>query len=421
MYLASISIDYKNPPIGFPGRFALTESDKLNLHKMLLSQENIDAVIIIQTCNRFEIYFTDNTESEGIHQAKNVLLRRFGEDIEDFLFVKTYLDTLNHIFRVVSSLESMVVGENQILSQCKDAYYYSKEHGFTDGVLKLAFEKTLKLGKLVRTETQISKGKVSISSIAVDMINKVCPLKDKKILLVGNGKMASLIAEYLNDFEISNLTVIGRTPERLFNFCNLYNAQAADFSYLPEVLKSVDVIFSATSAPKVLIKKKLVKKVMRYREHPLYIVDLAVPRDIDPSASKINNVHIYSYNNLEEIANKNVRARLSEVCRVEEIIKRENDYFMKKLRQLHIEKYFTNLNKYTESIRNRELEKAICMLGGVCEPKVKKVLEGFSKSLMKKLMHNFLLKIRENPLDAEELEKFTKIFMGCIDLPSNQS
>ncbi len=421
MYLASISIDYKNPPVGFPDRFFLNESDKLDLHKMLLSKKNINAVIIIQTCNRFEINFTDNTESEGLKQAKNVLLTRFGEDIKNFLSVKTYLDTLNHLFRVVTSIESMVVGENQILSQCKEAYNYSKKHGFTDSVLELAFEKAIKLGKLVRSETQISKGKVSIASIAVDMINKVCPLKDKKILLFGNGKMASLIAEYIKEFEISNMIVIGRTPEKLFNFCKLFNAQAADFYYLPEILKSVDVVLSATSAPKVLIKKKLVKKVMRYRKHPLYFMDIAVPRDIDPSASKINNVHIYSYKDLREIANKNLEARLSEVCKVEKIINRENENFMKKLRQLHIEKYFANLNKYTESIRNKELEKAIYMLDGVIEPKIKQVLEGFSKSLMKKLMHNFLSQVRENPLDAEELEKFTNLFMGYRDLPSNQS
>ncbi|MHA2326222.1 MAG: glutamyl-tRNA reductase, partial [Promethearchaeota archaeon] len=417
----SISIDYKNPPLGFPDRFALTKSDMSDLHKLFLKQKNIDAVIIIQTCNRFEIYFTDNSEDEGKLQAIGVLLRRFGEDIEEFLSLKTYLDTLNHLFRVVCSLESLVVGENQILAQCKEAYYYSTDNGFTDKVLELVFEKALRIGKLVRSRTQISRGKVSISSIAVDMINNVCPLSDKKILLIGNGKMASLIAEYLKDFEISSLTVIGRTPERVFKFCKLFNAQAADISYLPDILESVDIVLSATSAPKVLIKRKQVKKVMSFRKHPIYFMDIAVPRDIDPSASKINNVHIYSYTDLKEIANKNLRARMSEICKVEAIIKRENESFMKKLRQLHVSRYFTNLNKYTESIRNKELEKAICMLGGVYEPKIKQILEGLSKSLMKKLMHNFLLQVRENPLDERELEKFTKLFIGSTDSSSNQS
>ena len=419
MYLANISIDYKNPPSGFLDRFALQDTAKLKLYKELMGQENIEAVITLQTCNRFEIYFTDKSETAGIEQAKKVLINQFGEDIKTYLSIKTYLETLKHLFRVVSSLESMIVGENQILSQCKEAYIYANEHGFTNRVLKLAFEKAINLGKKVRAETKISKGKVSISSVAVDMIDKICSLNRKKILLIGNGKMANLLAEYLKGFDITELTVVGRTPERVNNFCNVHGAQAANYKYLPEVLENVDIVFSATSAPRILIKKKVIKKIMRNRNYnPLYFVDIAVPRDIDPSASRIPNVQIYSFNDFKEISEKNMKARISEICKVEEIIEMDYKKLAKQLRNLHIEQYFASLNKYTESIRNNELEKAICMLGSVYEPKIKKVLEGFSKSLMKKLMHNFLLKIREHPLDEEELKKFTNIFMGCSDLPS---
>ena len=412
MYIANISISYKNPPLGFPDRFALVESAKRELYEDLVAHENIEGALILQTCNRFEVYFTDNLDADGIKQAKEVLINRFGEDIKNHMDVKSYLKTVKHLFRVVSSLESMVIGEDQILSQFREAFKYASNLGYTNRVLNLVFDKALKLGKQVRTETQISKGKVSISSVAVDMAENISSLKNKRVLLIGNGRMASLVAEYLKNFDISEIFVVGRTSEKVIKFCEIYGAQGANFRELPEILSSVDIVFSATKAPHTLIKKDIIKRAMTNRILPLIIVDIAVPSDVDPSASEIPNVRLYSIKDLKNISNQNLKNRMEEVCKVEKIIEEEHLKFANKIQNLHIERYFASLIKYTESIRCKELEKAVQILGNVCEPKVKKVLEGFSKSLMKKLMHNFLSEIRTNPLNEKELKKFAEIFIG---------
>lgn len=413
MHLASISISYKNPPPGFPDRYALRDSEKLILYRNLVRQKNIDAVVIIQTCNRFEIYFTDKTELGGINQAKEILMERFGRNIASYLSIKTYLESVKHLFRVVSSLESMVIGENQILSQCREAFLYACDHGFTNKILNIMFEEAMQIGKKIRTETNISKGNVSISSVAVNMIENVCSLDNKVILVIGNGKMASLLVEYLKMYKLSKLIIVGRTEEKVKSFCEEYYGQASTFGCLSDHLVIADILFSATAAPHILIDKEKIENAIKYRSNPLYMIDIAVPRDLDPSISELHDVFLYSFSDLQKISKKNLELRLKEISKVEDIINDEYRRFAHKLENIHIEKYFASLNKYAESIRTKELEKALCMLGEVCEPKIKDVLEGFSISLTKKMLHNFLTEIRKNPIREKELEKFTNLFIGC--------
>ena len=415
MYIANLSISYKNPPTGFPDRFALQDSAKKDLYRKLLDQNNIKGAIILQTCNRFEVYFTDDTEARGIEQAKSVILNAFGEDIKRNIITNSYLDTVKHLYRVVSSLESMVIGENQILAQCKEAFKYASKFGFTNRILNMVFTNAIKLGKKARADTQISNGKVSISSVAVDMVGKISTLENKRVLLIGTGNMATLVAEYLGCFKLTEMIVVGRTPEKVLKFCEDYGGQASNFKELPEKLKQVDIVFSATSAPKILVDKDLIKQAMENRDFPMIIVDIAVPSDVDPTASDIKNVQVYSIEDLRDISKQNIESRMNEIHKVEDLIEFEYKKFADKIQNLHIERYFATISKYAESIRCSELEKAIGLLGNTHEPKVKQVLEGLSKSLIKKLMHNFLSEIRTNPYSEEEMKKLTEIFMGCSE------
>lgn len=362
------------------------------------------------------MYFTYNSYSIGVECVKDIIIKKFGEGIRDYINIDMYLDTIMHLFRVVCSIESMVIGENQILSQCREAFKYSSNLGCTNKIFYLAFDTAFKIGKKVRAETQISNGKVSIPSIAVDMVEKVTSLSNKQVLLIGNGKMAKLIAEYLKLFDISNLFVVGRNNERVQNFCKLNGGQASDFKALSKILTQVDIVFSATSAPKILVKEKTIRQAMVNRIRPLILVDIAVPSDIDPLASEIPNVQAYSIKDLKELFDKNLKARSNEIQKVEEIIEEGYCRFIKKLQNFHINRYFAPLIKYIDSIRNKELEKAICMFGSECNPRIKKVLDGFSKSLVKKIFHNFLTEVRTNPLNEKDMKKFTEIFTGCSNI-----
>ncbi len=409
MYIANIRITFKTAPHDEISRLALVDSEKRKLYETLLTQENINEVVIVQTCNRFEVYFSGKGESNGMIQAHKVLLDWFGASTAKYMVRNTYLDAVVHLFKMTSSLESMVVGESQILAQVKGSFNYASKNNYCGKILKLTFQKALSVGKNVRSETGISDGKVSISSLAVDLANQRNSIKDKKIIIVGTGKMASLVAEYLPLFEYREFVVIGRTKEKLKKFCKKYSGRPLFFDYLSKELEDADVVFSATSCPNVLITKEMIEKVMVDRIQSLIIIDIAMPEDVDPTVGEIPHVAYFCIDDLQEISKRNMVNRHNEAKRAEAIIEEEINMFKKKLQNINIDHLLSHMNNYTEDIRQREIQKTIKMLGDI-EPKTQMVIEGLSKSLTKKMMHNFLLSFKSNHVSTEEVEKLVNLF-----------
>ena len=215
MYIANIRVTHANAQHEIIDRMTMSKSEMAEFMENFIALEHVSEALILQTCNRFEIYYSGKDEQEGRQNARKFVLDKFGDSIADYLISDSYLDTLNHLFRVVSSVDSMVVGENQIQAQVKDALEFASRRQFSGRVIEPLFQKALSMGKRIRTETQISNGKVSISSIAVDLANKHSEIENKNITIVGTGKMASLLADYLPTFRPQGLTVIGRNSERL--------------------------------------------------------------------------------------------------------------------------------------------------------------------------------------------------------------
>ncbi|MCK4969278.1 MAG: hypothetical protein KAS77_02075, partial [Thermoplasmata archaeon] len=236
MYIANLRITYETASHDVLSRMALNVDSLTDLYRALLTQDNIEEVVILQTCNRFEIFFSGKGEEKGRVQARKVILNTFGANTARYLVEDLWVDTIGHLFRLVSSIDSLIVGENQILSQVKEAFGYSSEHHYCSRVLRPTFQKALSVGKLVRTETDISKGKVSVASAAVDLANELESFDGKKVVMVGSGKMASLLAEYLCTFDLGELVVVGRTPERLEQFCCEYPGRPVPFDELEKEL-----------------------------------------------------------------------------------------------------------------------------------------------------------------------------------------
>jgi glutamyl-tRNA reductase len=310
----------------------------------------------------------------------------------------------------------MIVGENQILGQVREALEFSSTRQYSGKVLEPLFQKALSVGKRIRTETKISQGKVSIASAAMDLAHQHNPLTNKKVLLVGTGNMGSLVAEYLNRFGKNELVVIGRTPEKLEDFCQVYSGRSENFAALQTELKDADILFSATSCPRVLITKEMVGNAVAGREKPLTLVDIAMPADIDPAVKDIQGVQHFSINDLHDISSQNMAARQDEARKAEVIIENELGRFKGKLQNLHVETFLSSLNTYVEDIRRRECEKALTMLEN-SEPDAKIVVESMSKSLTKKIMHNFLMEARSTPDTRVDMEKFVDTFMGNGNVP----
>jgi glutamyl-tRNA reductase len=419
MYIANIRVTHSDSAHEEIDKMIIPENKKEEFYKTMLNCPNVEEVVLLQTCNRFEVYFSGSEENEGRAEAKKALLDWFGADAAQNLITDSYVKTLSHLFRVTTSIDSLIVGENQIQTQVREALDYASKHRFSGRILEPVFQKAISVGRRARTETMISKGKVSISSAAVDLANQHNPLGGKSVVLLGTGKMSSLLCEYLKDFGHQELVVVGRTPEKITNFCDQYNGTPSDFTELPNRIKDADVLFSATSSPRVLVTKETLQSVLNGRKRPLTLIDIAMPADIDPTVGEIPNVHYFSISDLKEISERNLGIRKGEVEKVEKMIGEELYRFKNKLQNLHIENFISSLYQYTEDIRAKEVEKAKCLLGE-CDQEVAEVMDGLSKSLMKKLMHNFMMEARKNPMVAMDMEKFVNIFMGNGNVPKDK-
>jgi glutamyl-tRNA reductase len=411
MYIANIRTTFQEAPHDVLSQMTQTESDLGEMYLKFLAQGNIEEVVILQTCNRFEVFYSGKGEEKGVEQARKVMLDRFGAPIAKHMKSDQWVETIDHLFRVTSSLDSMIVGENQIMAQVKDAFAYSSKEKHCGRVLTILFQKALSVGKRVRTETEISRGKVSISSAAVDLADQKNDLAEKKIIIVGSGKMASYLADNLCEYDLSNLTVVGRTQKRLETYCEKYGGKPVYMENIVDELADADFLFSATSSPRVLVTREMVERAMTGREKPLTILDIAMPEDIDPTVAEVSNVSYFCLDDLKEISEKNKELRESEAENACEIINEELGQFMGGIQNFHIQNLLSHLNLYTEEIRERELRKSLSMLEDP-DPNVRSVMDGLTKSLVRKVMHNFILALKDYPGDSEEIKNFVNIFLG---------
>jgi len=412
MYIANYKVTHRTAPATVLSSMALTEGEKHALYKDLLEHEHIDEAVILQTCNRFEVYVSGKGETEGRVAASEILISRFGDALSEFMVEQAGLTTLEHLFMTVSSLDSMIVGENQIQAQVKEALAFSRKDCYSGRVLGLLFQKALSVGKRVRTETTISSGKVSISSAAVDLAEGHAGIIGKKVMILGTGTMATLVAEYLPRFEPREIAVMGRTPGRIKVFCDAHSARSFDHIQLIEELRDTDVLFTATSCPRHLVTGAAVAEAMKDRSTPLTIVDIALPQDVEGSVTEVPNVQYHTVDDLRDISRHNEALRAREAEKVRAIVNEEIHRFEKRIQGDHINRFMAHLNSYTEEIRLSEVDRSLRMLGDDVEPKVRLVLDGLSRSIIKKTMYNFIHSLKSYSPHNEEVERLVRLFMG---------
>ncbi len=414
MYIANIQITHNEVPQEVLDRLSITKTQLTDFYNSLLALPNVEGALVLQTCNRFEIYFAGKNEEPGISEVKKFMLDRYGAVISKYMISASYVDTLRHLFQVVSSIDSLMVGENQILAQVRESYEFARDNNFTGRILDPIVQKSLFIGKRIRTETRISNGKVSISSAAVDLANKHTPLNGKNVMIIGTGNMATLLAEYLCGFDLNSLMVVGRSPDKVLNFCSEFKGIPLAISDLSDNLPKADVLFSATACPRVIVTADMIRTAAS-PSHPMTLIDIAMPADIEPIAGNMANTIYFNIDDLKEISVTNLALRQQEVEKAEEIIEEELARLKFKLENLHIERFLSSINGYVESIRVKELDKALAMLDGA-DPAITGIMERFSKSLAKKIMHNFIKEIKMTNGETVDMDKFLSIFVGSLDI-----
>ena len=295
---------------------------------------SIQESLILSTCNRVEIYgVTDNPE-RGILELKRFLSKYHKLDLKEFeekLYAYQGRDAVYHLFNVASGLDSMVIGETQILGQLKTTYRNGRRDKSVGMILEALLQKSFFVAKEVRTSTNITKGAVSVGSAAVKLAEeKLGDLFGRKIIVIGAGKVSELVIKYLKSRQASSLVVGNRTYEKARELAQKFDSEAINFNRLSEFLVDADILISSTSAPHFIIRKEDIAKVMRERRNkPLLLIDLAVPRDVEPEVAELESVYIYDIDSLQKVVEKNVYLRQKEIDICDRIIQKQVDEFMR--------------------------------------------------------------------------------------------
>lgn len=333
MFIFLSGVNHKTAPLQIREKISFSQQ---RLPQALISLNTypfIEENLILSTCNRVEIYVS--SYSSQCFQSIAQFLSDFSGNEEDLSFYfYTYRDreAIKHLFRVASSLDSMVIGENQILAQVKNDYLQARRYGTVSKIFSLIFEEAIRTGKKVRTQTEISKGAVSIPTAAIELARGVMKsLEKKKVLIIGAGKIGELTVKNLASRGVETICVANRTYKKAQELAKTFGARALRFDSLEWALRGVDIVISSTSAPHIILKKDTVERVMRSRKEPLFFIDLGLPRNIEESVAQIKNVYLYNIDDLVKVKDKNLTKRLSEVEKAEKIVDQAVDYTLKKL------------------------------------------------------------------------------------------
>ncbi len=322
-----ISLNFKNAPLDLREKFYLDNADKIVFHNLLKKNVGVEGLMLLSTCNRTEIYFEFENhigkENKFIHSIVKELadFRKFKDSLSPHLMmVSGSYKVSKHLFRLVSGLESMIIGEFQIVEQLKDAYDFSYKHKMLGPILKRMFQKSLETGKFIRTNTKIGKGAVSVSYAAVEKIHKDLNISNPKFLCVGLGETSQLSVRHLHQKGYPNLKITNRTNKKASEFASELGYSSVDFSSFKEELKKVDVAIFSTSSKNPLLSQNEVEKIMSERDNELLMIDLSVPRNIPDSCNKIGNVKLINVDGLKDVVNVNYKKRKAEVKKAEKFI-----------------------------------------------------------------------------------------------------
>lgn len=397
MRLLAVGLNHKSAPVEVRERLSFSGSRLETALRDLVGLPDIDEGVILSTCNRTEVYAVAAEYSRGSSQIQGFLEAPAQDpSLRSFFYSLADLECASHLFRVAAGLDSMILGEAQILGQVKDAFFCALEARTAGPVLSRLFRQAVETGKKVRNETEIGQNAVSVSYAAVELARKIFgTLAGKKVLIVGAGQMSELTAKNLCDHGASTVLVANRTRDKATELAERYGGQAVEFAELGRWLAEVDIVISSTGAPHVVIDFETVREAMRARRNrSLFLVDIAVPRDIEPRVNQLDNVYLYNVDDLESVVEANLAKREREVARAESIIRVEVAAFASWLAERQVVPVIRALRDHGEEIRQEELQKLFSRLPGLGEEE-RALIAQATRGMFNKLWHTPVVRLKE--------------------------
>ena len=411
-----IGINHKTAPVELRECIAFTEDESASALRALADKPDIKEVLVFSTCNRVEVLVVTANKAGAVDATKEYIAEANKiprEEFEDSLYIHTGDEAVRHIFRVASSLDSMVVGEPQILGQVKDAYRLATETRASGVILNRLLHRTFFVAKRIRTETGIGDHAVSISYAAVELGRKIFgSLEGKNVLLVGAGEMAELAVEHLIRNRVQKIYVANRTFENGVALARHFKGQAIRFEEIAESLKLVDIIISSTGSMDYVITRDQVKSVIRIRRNrPIFFIDIAVPRDIDPRVNRLTNSYVYDIDDLQGVIDDNIEDRQREAVKGERIVDEAVIRFREWYASLEVVPTIVALRTKLEVIAETEIKKTLNS-NKIPESGIG-AIKKMADALINKIMHDPTLYLKKDSMTGDKskyIDTIRKLF-----------
>ena len=397
-----IGVNHKTAPIEVRERLVIPESRLGDALRRLTQHPGVKEGLILSTCNRTEVVAH---ATNGSADLRSFLHAYFGPEaarFESHFYELRGEHAVRHLFRVAASLDSMVLGEPQILGQVKDAYAAARAAGAVHAQLDSLITRSLAVAKRVRTETAVGTEATSVASVAVELAKKIFgSLDGKTVCLVGAGKMSELAAKHLIASGAAATFVANRTYDRALELAERFGGQAILFEQLYEMADRADIVLTSTGAPFALFRREHGELFMaRRRNRPMFFIDIAVPRDVDPEMNKLDGVFVYDIDDLQSVVASHLAGRQREAERAEAIIEAEVERFRERMQSLTVVPTIVSLQEHVEAIRQTELERARGRLGKLT-PEQEAAVEALTRGIVNKLLHTPMSVLKSAARDAE--------------------
>ncbi|MCA0986245.1 glutamyl-tRNA reductase [Guptibacillus algicola] len=417
MHILVVGLNHKTAPVEIREKLSFQEDTLPDALNKLRHSKSILEAVILSTCNRTELYVVADQLHTGRYYSKAFLSEWFGIEKDEF---RPYLEirendaATEHLYRVASGLDSLVVGETQILGQVRDAFLLAQESSTTGTIFNQLFKQAITLAKRSHSETEIGENAVSVSYAAVELAKKIFGgLNQKHVVILGAGKMGELTGKHLKSNGVSQVTVVNRTLEKASELASQFKGQARSMDDIHTALSEADILISSTGSSNYVLTEETVKPVLKKRKgRPLFMVDIAVPRDLDPALNNMDSVFLYDIDDLEGIVESNLAERKKEAEKIELMIEEDLVQFREWLNTLGVVPMITALRSKALSIQAETMKSIERKLPDLSD-REKKVLSKHTKSIVNQLLRDPIVRVKEmagEPNAEESLEIFTKIF-----------
>jgi glutamyl-tRNA reductase len=426
MNIIIVGLNHKTAPVEVREQLAFSYELLDRALCEMRSCKGIDEGLILSTCNRVEVCAVVRDTQEGYKTLQQFLEHIHGERYRGLLASYFYFyetrEAIRHVFRVASSLDSMVVGEPQILGQIKEAFETAMAHKTTGIILNKLFHKALSVAKRVRTETQIAENPVSVSTAAVDLASRIFgQFEQTSVLLVGSGEMAEAAARHLHGLCVKRIRITGRNYERACELAHTFQGKAFPFECLFQELVEADIVICSTGATQYLLSADQMREIIQVRKNrPIFLIDLSVPRNIEPSVNEIDNVFLYNIDDLQQVVEVNMKQRQKEAVKAEAIVAEEVQTLFKWLKSLDVVPTIVAIREMAEEIRQAETQRILNRLEELPSD-ARKTLEGLTQAIVNKLLHAPLMVLKQEANSSNGslyVETIRKLFNLDQEIPT---